>query len=189
MRITGGKAHSVPLQTGKGADLRPATDRMREAVFSSLGDCVEGVEVLDLFAGTGAYGLEALSRGARRVDLVERDARLAEVLRSNLAAVCKSAGRELADVSLYRADAFKWAPPTGRLYTLLLADPPYRLLPKALPDLFRLAGQWLVPGSDARLLIELPGDMTCAASGWKQLRRLGKGKDAPSVAIFGRDLG
>ena len=64
MRITGGKARGIPLASPKGDATRPATDQLREAVFSSLGARIEGAQVADLFAGTGAYGLEAMSRGA-----------------------------------------------------------------------------------------------------------------------------
>ena len=73
MRITGGRAGGIPLKAPKGNHTRPATDRLRESVFSSLGASIEGCKVADLFAGTGSYGLEALSRGAASSTFFESD--------------------------------------------------------------------------------------------------------------------
>jgi 16S rRNA (guanine966-N2)-methyltransferase len=71
LRITGGTARGIPLAEPRGHRLRPATGLVREAVFNILGDTVEGTRVLDLFAGTGAYGVEALSRGASHATFIE----------------------------------------------------------------------------------------------------------------------
>jgi len=90
MRITGGQARGIPLVLPKGDAVRPATDAMRQAVFSSLAARVAGARFLDLFAGSGAYGLEALSRGAADGVFVEKNARTADFIRQNIAAVCKS---------------------------------------------------------------------------------------------------
>ena len=96
MRISGGAARGITLVVPKGDAVRPATDGMRQAAFSSLGALVTGAQFLDLFAGSGAYGLEALSRGAAGGVFVEKNAKAAACVRQNLAAVCKSLGRELA---------------------------------------------------------------------------------------------
>ena len=72
MRITGGAARGIPLRAPKGPLTRPATDRMREAIFSRLGSRVSQARVADLYAGTGSYGLEALSRGAAQVHFFEK---------------------------------------------------------------------------------------------------------------------
>ena len=93
MRITGGQARGIPLTLPKGDRVRPATDALRQAVFSSLAARVPGARFLDLFAGSGAYGLEALSRGASGGVFVEKDARTAGFIRDNITAVCKSLGR------------------------------------------------------------------------------------------------
>lgn len=71
LRITGGTARGIPLAEPRGHRLRPATGLVREAVFNILGDTVEGSRVLDLYAGTGAYGIEALSRGAEHATFIE----------------------------------------------------------------------------------------------------------------------
>ncbi|MFA5342434.1 MAG: RsmD family RNA methyltransferase [Kiritimatiellia bacterium] len=87
IRITAGEWRGRQIKVPRG-DVRPAQDRVRLAVFSSLADRVPGARVLDLFAGTGAYGLEALSRGAASVTWVENDHRVLEVLRENVESLC-----------------------------------------------------------------------------------------------------
>ena len=90
MRITGGRARGIKLKVPNKKITRPATDRMREAVFSSLGASVQNSQVLDLFAGTGSYGLEALSRGAAGVCFVENNRAAIKCLEINTAAVTRS---------------------------------------------------------------------------------------------------
>ena len=102
MRITGGIARGRPLAAPRGLGIRPTSDRVREAVFDLLGPgAIEGC-ALDLFAGTGALGIEAASRGAARVVLVDRDPRALAACRKNIAAVPERS----ADVRVIRADAF-----------------------------------------------------------------------------------
>src|SRR4051794_41398460 len=86
MRIVAGRFGGRRLHAPPGRGTRPTSDRVREALFSTLGP-LDGAVVLDLFAGSGALGIEALSRGAARVVLVERDARAAAVIRANLEAL------------------------------------------------------------------------------------------------------
>lgn len=118
MRIVGGAARGRRLHAPKGADVRPTSDRTRESIFNvlmSLGG-VEGARVLDLFAGTGALGIEALSRGAEHATFVDRDVVLVQ---ANLAAVGLA---ERATVT--KADVLRWlesAPPVD----VAFADPPY----------------------------------------------------------------
>ena len=81
MRISGGGARGIPLVVPKGDAVRPATDGMRQSVFSSLGARVSGARFLDLFAGSGAYGLEALSRGAAAGVFVEQNGKAAACVR------------------------------------------------------------------------------------------------------------
>src|SRR5436189_4564553 len=105
MRISGGVARGIPLRVPKGDAVRPATDGIRQSVFSSLAARVAGARFLDLFAGSGAYGLEALSRGAAGGTFVEKDARTVEFIHRNLAAVCKSLGRTTEGLQVVTADA------------------------------------------------------------------------------------
>jgi 16S rRNA (guanine966-N2)-methyltransferase len=84
MRVIAGEAGSIRLVLPKGAQLRPTSDAVREALFSSLADEVRGARFLDVYAGTGAVGIEALSRGAASCVFVERDRRCVEAIRRNL---------------------------------------------------------------------------------------------------------
>ncbi len=124
MRIVAGSARGRRLAAPDGLDVRPTTDRVREATFNALGSlgAVAGAHVLDLFAGTGALGIEALSRGADHVTFVESSPRALEVLRANLA----TCGLEdLATV--VRGDAWRHlGGPAGDVtHDLALLDPPY----------------------------------------------------------------
>ncbi len=85
MRISAGEHRGRRLQSPKGSKTRPTSDLLRQALFNVLGPRIEGASVLDLFAGTGAVGLEALSRGAATAAFVENDRRAVESLRANLA--------------------------------------------------------------------------------------------------------
>ncbi len=124
MRIIAGLAKGRRISAPPGDDVRPTGDRVREALFSSLQPLLPGAHVLDLYAGSGALGLEAASRGAARVTLVERDRRTLEVLRANVEVVALPGVEVVAgDVASLLADARLPAAP----FDLVLADPPYRL--------------------------------------------------------------
>src|SRR5512142_1045891 len=91
LRIIGGSLRGSRLVVPDLPGLRPTPDRVRETLFNWLMPVIEGAQCLDLFAGTGALGIEALSRGAAGVDFVETDAKLAELLRANLARLKQAA--------------------------------------------------------------------------------------------------
>ena len=175
MRITGGKARGTPIVAPKGSGLRPATDRMREAVFSSLGARLDGVRFVDLFAGTGAYGLEAFSRGAAGGVFVEKDRNAVHCLRRNLAAVGKSMGTEVAGVTVMNRDLFAWRPGPDPRADIVFADPPYPLLPAILPRLIRLVDEILSPGEGSLFVLEGPGELVLQLPGWHLVKTLGKG--------------
>jgi 16S rRNA (guanine966-N2)-methyltransferase len=124
MRVIAGEWGGRRLRPPRGRGTRPTAERVREALFSMLGE-VQGASVLDLFAGTGALGIEALSRGASAAVFVERDARAARLLIENLATLGVS--REAAEVR--RADAataLRGAVANAEKYDLVFIDPPYR---------------------------------------------------------------
>ena len=124
MRIIGGTAAGLLLKVPKGYDVRPTPDLVRQAVFNSLGERVGGARVLDLFSGSGALGLECLSRGASRVTSVEKTHRHAEMIRQNLAATHLS--RE--SLELRAQDVFvalHQLAAAHEQFDLILADPPY----------------------------------------------------------------
>ncbi|TVR54030.1 MAG: methyltransferase [Puniceicoccaceae bacterium] len=183
MRITGGSARGIPVKAPARGNVRPATDRLREAVFSSLGPLAANSVVVDLFAGTGAYGLEALSRGADRVCWVEKSPAVIRTLEANLAAVCRAIARP-AETRIRAADALAWQPPPDLRPTLVFADPPYDLLAVAAPRLFANLPIWTDQPSALRLVLEMPGEFEPTAPGWRCLRRLGKGRGQPTAGIF-----
>ena len=142
MRVVGGTLSGRTLVAPPGRDTRPTSDRVREALFNLVGARVPlaGLAVVDLFAGSGALGLEALSRGAAHATLVERHGPTLAVARANAAALGVAAS-----VRPVRADvlAFLRRPPASPLFGLAFADPPYDLA--ELPALPALVRPHLVP--------------------------------------------
>lgn len=127
MRVIGGEHRGRRLTAPIGDDVRPTSDRVREAIFDilfSLGG-VEGLRVADVFAGTGALGIEALSRGASSVTFVERDRRAADAVRANLVAVGLGTSESDGEATVVVADAIVWASSSAARYDLALCDPPY----------------------------------------------------------------
>ncbi len=121
MRVVAGTAGGRRLQVPAGRKLRPTSERVREAVFSSLTSqgLVEGASVLDLFAGTGALGIEALSRGATRATFVEADPAAVAAIRANLATTGLTGG------TVVVADALRFLTEPGEDFDLAFVDPPY----------------------------------------------------------------
>ena len=151
MRITGGILGGR-LLNGPPGETRPTQDKVRQAIFSALGEYVVGARVLDVFAGCGALGLEAWSRGAAEVVWVEEDRRTLAVLKENVRLLCADTGTRARVVG---AEVFKFLEAwprhqAGTVFDLVLADPPYdrlgeqRWLEKTLPAL--AAGPILRPG-------------------------------------------
>jgi 16S rRNA (guanine966-N2)-methyltransferase len=154
VRVVAGEFKGRRLAAPRGAATRPTADRVREALFSMLGD-VGGARVLDLYAGSGALGIEALSRGAASAVFVDRDPRAVAAIERNLAAV----GVEAVVV---KQDALRWLGRADGPFELVFCDPPYdsasRLagplaerLPALTPDDARI-----VTESDKRHPLELP---------------------------------
>ena len=121
MRVIAGSARGRRLQAPAGRGTRPTSDRVREAMFSSLADDVPGALVLDLFAGTGALGIEALSRGADAATFVEREPSVLATLKANLASTGLG---DRAEVVRSEAATFV-ARAEGRRFDVVLCDPPY----------------------------------------------------------------
>lgn len=122
MRIIAGTYRSRTIITPKGDATRPTTDRARESLFNILSHNLDlkGVSVLDLFAGSGAFGFEALSRGASHVTFVENDRKALEAISENVEAFdVKNV------VSVIKLDVYKWLSGASREYDLVFADPPY----------------------------------------------------------------
>jgi 16S rRNA (guanine(966)-N(2))-methyltransferase RsmD len=150
VRVIAGRLGGRRLRAPRGRSTRPTSDRVREALFAMLGP-LDGARVLDLFAGSGALGIEALSRGAAKVVFAERDAAAAGTLRENLKAL--GIGRE--EGELRRGDALRAlesAREGGEKYDLVFIDPPYRRAPDWGPELSALLPPLLAPA--ARVVVE-----------------------------------
>ncbi len=182
MRITGGQARGIPLVLPKGDSVRPATDALRQSVFSSIAGYVPDARFLDLFAGSGAYGLEALSRGAKAGIFVEKNARTAAFIQQNIAAVCKSLARPVDGLQVVTADASTTMP--GEAPDLVFVDPPYEIIPEVAPKIFAKLGELLAPKKDALVIFEMPGELELRPPGWISMKRLGKGGRQPTAVIF-----
>lgn len=185
MRIVGGRLRGRPLACPRSDAIRPTSDRLRETIFNILAhahdDAVEGARVLDLFAGTGAMGIEALSRGAAHAVFVDDSAAARGVIRENLDTLgLGGAGR------LFRRDATRMGPvgPSAP-FNLVFCDPPYGrdLAPKALRSCAE--GGWLAPG--ALVLVEEAGASEgLLPDGFEQLDRRDYGE---TQLVFGRFTG
>lgn len=140
LRVIAGELRGRALATVEGRAVRPSSGLVRGAIFNVLQGLAEGAEVLDLYAGSGALGIEALSRGARRAVLVERDARSLEALRRNVAAL-KVSDR----AAVVNRDALSYLADCGERFDLVLADPPYDQ---------KVAGDILRVVADRKLLCE-----------------------------------
>ncbi len=186
MRISGGAARGITLVAPKGDRTRPATDGMRQGVFSSLGARVVDARFLDLFAGSGAYGLEALSRGAAGGVFVEQSPKAAACVRKNIEAVCKSLGRDMRDLAVLQADARNAPSAGGGVPDLVFIDPPWEIIPEIGPTLFARLAELLAPKPEALVVFEFPGELELAPTGWTLLKRLGKGARQPTVGFFRR---
>jgi len=184
MRISGGAARGVPLQVPRGDAVRPATDGMRQAVFSSLAARLPGARFADLFAGAGGYGLEAFSRGAAGGVFVEKSPKAAACIRKNITTVAKSAGRPEAALQLLPADALSWSPAPGEAPDLVFIDPPYEMIGESGPGLFARMAGWWPADADPLVIFEMPGELTLDPPGWTCVKRLGKGARQPTAAVY-----
>jgi len=137
VRIIGGEWRSRRLKIPRDTDVRPTPDRVRETVFNWLRDVIEGARCLDLFAGTGAFGFEALSRGAAEVWLVERDPLLVAALEEHAALLGARPRVIRRDVHALLAE-----PPPKR-FDVVFCDPPYD---EPLAPLLERLADWLAPG-------------------------------------------
>ena len=182
MRIVGGERRGTQLVAPKGDATRPTSDRLRETIFNILAhrypDRLDGGRVLDLFAGSGAMGLEALSRGAAFALFVENGVAARGALRTNIDAL-QAAGR----TRVWRRDATKLGDCPVPAFGLVFCDPPYgrELGTRAL--ISAAEGGWLAPGALA-VLEERQGAMPESIEGWEQIDVRTSGDSA--IGFFAR---
>ncbi|KAB2880793.1 MAG: 16S rRNA (guanine(966)-N(2))-methyltransferase RsmD [Pseudorhodoplanes sp.] len=169
MRIVGGRWRGRPLAGPKSQDVRPTADRLRETLFNILmhayGDPVAGARVLDLFAGTGALGLEALSRGAAFALFVDAGAEARAIIRENVERLGAGGASRI-----FRRDATKLGPAhPAEPFALVFLDPPYGegLAEKALAA--ARAGGWLA--DDALIVVEETTGAFAAPEGFAEIER------------------
>jgi 16S rRNA (guanine966-N2)-methyltransferase len=143
MRVVAGIYGGRRLQAPPGLDTRPTADRVREALFSILGDRVRDARVLDLFAGSGALGIEALSRGAREATFVDSSAAAVRAVAANVEALGAPARVDRAEARRFLGAASR----SGRQYDLVFLDPPYRLADSLGSDLSAALPAVLAPGA------------------------------------------
>ena len=168
MRVVAGTARGRRIRAPRGRAIRPTSDRVREAIFNALTSLgtLDGAVVADLFAGTGAMGIEALSRGAAHATFVDDDRTSLEAIRANLALTGLS-GR----AAVVRADAVAWAA-AGPPVDLAIADPPYAFT------------EWpaLLAGLRAGVVVLEAGRPVDPGPDWRVLRRKQYGSTVVTVA-------
>ncbi len=180
MRVIAGTAGGLRLDCPRGI-ARPMMDRVRGAVFSSLGDAVDGARALDLFAGSGAIGIEALSRGAASCIFVDENRKAADVIRTNLARARLAGTVRLQDVAAFVARA------EPASFDLVFADPPFALPvdSPAHPAVLLANGtlaRAVAPGGF--FVVELPQEPPPASPSWELLRNRRYGQAC--VALYRR---
>ncbi len=182
MRVVAGTAGGLQLQVPR-TDIRPTMDRVKAAIFSSLGNLVPGARVLDLFAGSGSLGIEALSRGAAAVTFVEKDPAAVETISKNLLHTHFTGRVQQCEVFSF-LDRFAEA----ESFEIILADPPYAK--KAgerdfTPELLASAPLARALSADGIFVLEkLPGSALALGNRWKLLRE--KRYGATEVAFLRR---
>lgn len=189
MRVTGGSARGILLTVPDGVEyLRPATDFMREAVFSSLGRRVRNSVVLDLFAGVGGYGLDALSRGADACIFVEKNSIASEAIGKNIKNVQKSSNRKFS-TKVFCNDVFSWAETLDTQFDIIFIDPPYNMIEQRGNDLLAMFSRHLKENEISRLIIEVPGEYNLETPKdlifIKRLGRQGNSRQ-PNALIYGK---
>lgn len=176
MRVIAGSCRGRRLCGPEGTILRPTSDKVREALFSILGDRVPGSRFLDLYAGTGAVGIEALSRGATAVTFVESDPKAVKLMQKNLR-VCQLTN--LADIRAGSAQNFFQHPEWWQgPYDVLFADPPYA--DASAVDLVLGAWRLDLMSPDGRIIVEQDArqELPVLADGGKLIRRYAYGDTA-----------
>lgn len=174
IRVAGGVLRGRTLKTLTGRETRPTTGRVREAMFSILQHDIEGAAVLDLFSGSGALAIEALSRGAALAVLIEKHAKAAAIIKDNLKQLDLIARLIVADY----AAGLRLLADEGQSFDLVFADPPYSL--PAPDDLCSLLPKYPLLKEGALLIMEHAGTVVPADTRTIKTRRFGDS----AISIF-----
>jgi 16S rRNA (guanine966-N2)-methyltransferase len=165
IRIIGGEYRGRRIAVAERAGLRPTPDRVRETLFNWLGQRLDARSCLDLFAGSGALGFEAASRGAARVVMVERDRAVFEALKRVKTTIGAAA------VELLLEDAFVYLKRTAERFDVVFLDPPFRQ--NALPAALEAIPARLAPGARVYVEAEAPVE---TGEAWRELKRARAGQ-------------
>lgn len=181
LRIVGGRWRGRRLRVPEAAGLRPTADRVRETLCNWLQADLPGARVLDLFAGSGALGLEALSRGAAEVVFVERSRRVADALRANLALLGED-GR----ATVVHGEARRYLTGAGRPFDAVFLDPPFRsaIIGPVLVALDR--GAWIAEGGRVYVEFDRHSGPPVLPAGWGWLREKAAGGVGYGLVAPGR---
>ncbi|KRE83230.1 16S rRNA (guanine(966)-N(2))-methyltransferase RsmD [Paenibacillus sp. Soil766] len=183
MRVISGTAKGRSLKSVPGTSTRPTTDKVKEAIFSMIGPYFDGGQVLDLFAGTGGLGIEALSRGMDKAVFIDIEKKSIDTIGLNV-----EAAKVKDQVEIYRTDAaraLKVLAKRAEKFQLVFLDPPYRM--KGIAELMTTMEEQAIVEQDATIVVEHDAKdvLLETIGGFKQLRRADYGDTA--VTIFKRD--
>lgn len=189
MRITGGAARGIQLDVPQ-QDVRPATDCVREYVFNRLGNMIIDKVVMDCYAGTGAYGLEAISRGAKTCYFLEKNPKVITSLKKNCERVLKSAQQKPASVKIITTDLFRFVPNANLPIDYIFFDPPYPYWNEQLSKLLEILEVLAQTYLQSLFIIEHPAHLK-----WPSEHLLkpidpikpSKKKNTPSIHFFKTD--
>ena len=163
IRITGGEDRSRLLETPNTTLTKPTMDRVREGVFSALGDDVRGAKVLDLFAGSGSYGFEALSRGAESATFVDSSYDAIKVLRRNAEVLKRS------NISIKISDVLSFLSGNPGNFDIVFADPPYKL--EVYEDVVKLLIERNILSENGIIVLESERDLNIDEALFKKVKK------------------
>ena len=153
-RVVTGRFRGAVLQAPEGDKTRPTTDKVKEALFSIIQADVPGSKFLDLFAGSGQIGIEALSRGAEHVTLVERSGQAASIIAKNIAKIRMENSDELRFHKKSVAQALELLGQAGEKFDIIFMDPPYKDVPLRLEEATKLIAEFNMLAEGGMLIVE-----------------------------------
>ena len=153
-RVVTGRFRGTILQAPEGDKTRPTTDKVKEALFSIIQADVPGSKFLDLFSGSGQIGIEALSRGAERVTLVERSGQAASIISKNISKIRMEGSDEIRFLKKSTAQALELLGQAGEKFDIIFMDPPYKDVPQRLEETAKLISEYDMLAPGGMLIVE-----------------------------------
>lgn len=162
IRITGGTNRSRLLETPKGTLTKPTMDKVRSAVFSALGDSIKNAKVLDLFAGSGSYGFEALSRGASFATFIDKSDNAYNAVRENGKKLCYE------NIEILFGDSISFLKETTEVFDVVFVDPPYKL--EVYSDVVKTLTERKLISESSIIVLESERELEFDSSSFKEVR-------------------